>query len=103
MTTKPVTVWRIVAACVFAAFAWFGAVAGWTALAQPQGLLLVIAPPGVVLSVAVNSGAALVEVHTHASIVVERERGLVRALYAEGAWLVLPAMEGGCFGFAARN
>jgi len=97
-----VTVWRIVAACLCAAFAWFGAVAGWTVLAQPQGRLLVIAPPDIVLSAAVNSGAALVEVHAHASIVVERERGLVRALYAEGAWLVLPTMEGGCFGLAGR-
>jgi len=102
MTTKPVTVWRIAAACLCAAFAWFGAVASWTALAQPQGRLLVIAPPGVVLSAAVRSGAALVEVHAHASIVVQRGRGLVRALYAEGAWLVLPAMEGGCFGLAGR-
>jgi hypothetical protein len=102
MTTERVTVRRTVVAGLCAVLAWFGGVAGWTALEQPRGLLLVIGPPRMVLSAAAGSGAALVEVHAHASIVAGQQRGLVRALYANGAWFVLPAMEGGCSALAAR-
>ena len=58
---------------------------------------LVVAPRGVALSSAMRADALLVDVHAGSAVVAATRRaGFVRRLYAGGAWLVLPVLDGGC-------
>ena len=86
---------------------WIGVLALGTIVADPARVL-VVAPRRIAVSAAVRAGASLVAVHALASDVAYGaaagpRHGFVRALYAGGAWLVLPRIEGGCLDAKGRG
>ena len=73
----------------------------WTVVANPERVL-VLAPRQGAVSAASYAGARLVSARGAAFVMVADgpRRGFVRALYAGGAWLVLPGVPGGCVSLA---
>jgi hypothetical protein len=76
--------------------AWFAIVGLVTLLAEPTRNVIVVAPQATALRAASASGADLLDVRRGFSIMHSDRPGFVRALYAGGAWLVWPALAGGC-------
>ncbi len=75
--------------------AWFGGLALLTPLVEPTRDVLVFGPQATIATLP-SAGAALVDVSAGWMRVRRAEPGFVTRLYASGAWLVLPAFEGGC-------
>lgn len=75
---------------------WFVMLVGGTALLEPTQDVLVIAPQAGTARVPSAAPVALVDAPAGFLRVRGTEGGFVRALYAGGAWLVLPARAGGC-------
>jgi hypothetical protein len=75
--------------------AWFGGLALLTPLAEPTRDVLVFGPTTTIATLP-SAGASLVDVAAGWARVRREEPGFVARLYASGAWLVLPAFEGGC-------
>ena len=80
--------------------AWFALLAAGTAMTAP-GQVLVLGPHAVE-SAARADGRVTVAGKVFAQARSE-EAGFVGRLYANGAWLVLPAAGGGCRGAAPRG
>ena len=84
------------AGAAFAALAvWFGGVAAAAALFDASSVV-VFGPRA--MEAALAAGATLVDARPGFVHVDAEEPGLVRRLYASGAWLVWPATAGGCRG-----
>jgi len=82
--------------------AWFGGVGLVTLLAEPTPAVAVFAPGESALRVAVASDVDLVDSGRGYMLVRSNRRGFVRDLYANGAWFVWPAVEGGCSSSSPR-
>ncbi len=80
--------------------AWFGGLALLTPLIEPTRDVLVFGPERTIAALP-SAGASLVDVSAAWTRVRRDEAGFVSRLYARGAWLVLPAFEGGCRGMAS--
>lgn len=74
---------------------WFAGLAGITPMLEPTRDVLVLGPTEM-LSRLPASGASLVDGVSGWTRVRRQESGFVSRLYANGAWLVLPAFAGGC-------
>ncbi len=75
---------------------WFVVLAAFVAIVEPTRDVVVLGPPEISLG-AVATGPSLVLDAGKTFVLVRGVRdGFVRELYAGGAWLVLPAMTGGC-------
>ena len=74
--------------------AWFGSLAALTLAIEPTRDVIVF---GAAQS-AMQAPVGLLDAHDGFVRVRGSEAGFVRALYANGAWLVLPASNGGCRG-----
>jgi hypothetical protein len=81
--------------------AWFFLVAVGTLVAEPTRSVVVFAPGDDALRALAHSDALIVSSGDGFVIAHGQRPGFVRALYAGGAWLVLPASAGGCRGSAA--
>jgi hypothetical protein len=77
---------------------WFSMVALATLVAEPTRSVVVFAPAPDALRALAHSDALIVGGGTGYVIAQGQYAGFVRALYAGGAWLVLPALTGGCRG-----
>jgi hypothetical protein len=82
---------------------WFGGLALVALLAEPTATVIVIAPAATALHAALASDGDLLDAGSGFTIMRSARRGFVRDLYANGAWLVWPAIEGGCLSSAARS
>jgi hypothetical protein len=102
MTIETVRVPAGVETAALALAAWFCLAAGIMAVAEPTRDAVVIGPPRETLAALAGSDTRIVEAGTGYLIVRGTQAGFVRALYAGGAWLVLPHRTGGCRGGAAR-
>jgi hypothetical protein len=69
-----------------------------TALFEPSPDVLLIGPPDLMIRTLDGSDSRLVDAGAAYVRVRGMERGFVRALYANGAWLIIPAGIGGCIG-----
>jgi hypothetical protein len=78
---------------------WFSLVAVATAIGEPKRVV-VFAPAADAIRALVRGDALILGGGNGFTIMHGRKRGFVRALYAGGAWLVLPATTGGCRGMA---
>lgn len=93
MTTDGIRVGRVTA----------GALTGWlvllvsvTVIVEPTRDVLLIGDPSQTIPLLTGTDTRLVAVGEKFTIVRGTERGFVRALYANGAWLVLPARGKSC-------
>lgn len=75
---------------------WFAMLVVLTVLVEPTRDVVVIGPAG--LAALADSDTRIGDVGRLSITVRGMERGFVRALYAGGAWLVLPSRVGGCLG-----
>ena len=82
-------------AALLALAAWFGGLAILTPLVEPTRDVLVFGPQATIATLPA-AGATLVDVSAGWTRVRRAQSGFVGRLYASGAWLVLPAFEGGC-------
>lgn len=75
---------------------WFVVLAAFVAIVEPTRDVVILGPPEISLG-AVATGPSLVLDAGRTFVLVRGVRdGFIRELYAGGAWLVLPAMAGGC-------
>lgn len=81
---------------VLATVAWIATLPVIALVAEPTPDAIVFAPPHKLMGLLDGSDTRIVELNSTYMVVRGTERGFIRALYANGAWLVLPAREGGC-------
>jgi hypothetical protein len=74
---------------------WFAGLAAITPLLEPTRDVLVFSPAATIERLP-TAGATLVDAASFWTRVRRSEPGFVNRLYANGAWLVFPAFEGGC-------
>ncbi|MGH6814249.1 MAG: hypothetical protein ACREC6_00935 [Hyphomicrobiaceae bacterium] len=73
------------------------------AFVEPTRDAVVLGPPVRTLQALAGSDTRIVDIGAVSVFVRGMEPGFVRALYANGAWLVLPARAGGCRNPGARR
>ncbi len=95
MTIDPVTRADSFTVGAIALAAWFGGLILLTPLLEPTRDVLVFGPATTIAALP-TAGAALVDAAGGWTRVRRTEDGFVRRLYAQGAWIVFPAFEGGC-------
>jgi hypothetical protein len=90
--------------CALAIAIWFGGLAVAAPMFEPTAEVVVVASnrDAAIASMA-RADVALVHASDSVITVAGRSRGFVRELYAGGAWLVLPAGNGGCRGRPNRR
>jgi hypothetical protein len=76
--------------------AWFSMVAVATVVAEPTRRVVVFAPAADAVRALARGDALILGGGTGFTIMHGSKPGFVKALYAGGAWLVLPASAGGC-------
>jgi hypothetical protein len=74
---------------------WFTGLIVITPVLEPTRDVLVFGQTGTIAALP-DTGAALVDAASGWTRVRRMEAGFVRRLYANGAWLVFPAFDGGC-------
>ncbi len=74
-----------------------------TAAAEPTRDAIVFGAPPSTLALLAGSDTRVVGIGDSYLVVRGAERGFVRALYANGAWIVLPARTGGCLGTGKQS
>ena len=77
---------------------WFVGVAAMTAFVEPTAEVIVLAPATKAAALLSSARVAILDSPGGFLVVRGESPGFVRALYASGAWLVLPATSGGCRG-----
>ena len=92
------TIRRFVATLFTVLLVWFAGLAIVAVTLEPTADVIVFAPPGTIGAVFSRASVAIVDVPGGFLRARGIEPGFVRALYAGGAWLVLPATFGGCRG-----
>jgi hypothetical protein len=95
MTTEPVSTAQGLKAMSIALALWFGGMIMLTPVLEPTRDVLVFSPVETIAALPA-AGVALLDVSGSWARVRRTEAGFVRRLYAQGAWIVLPAFEGGC-------
>ena len=89
---------RFVGAGMFVTTIWFTGLAIATLVAEPTRSVVAFGPMASTLRALVGGDALMVDGGNGYMIVRGQHAGFVRALYAGGAWLVLPVTRGGCRG-----
>jgi hypothetical protein len=84
------------APCAAALAAWFVLVVAITAIAEPSSDVVVFGPPERTLALLEGGDSRIVEVGERTLKIRGMSPGFVMDLYANGAWLVLPARAGSC-------
>lgn len=79
---------------------WFGGLALLTLLLEPTPTVMVFGSRDTIIKATVQADVALLEVDLLGIVARSQRSGFVRAIYASGAWLVLPAPQGGCLGLS---
>ena len=101
-TTIERTGWHgYVAAGAIVLALWFAGITLATLLIEPTASVVVIGPRSVTVDAAAAGDAALLELYPGFARMRSDRAGFVRRLYAAGAWLVWPAIDGGCVSPAA--
>jgi hypothetical protein len=91
--------WPIPLCCGLALAVWFaGLVVAALAFEPTQEVTVVAANREAAIASIARADVALVHASDTVITVAGRSRGFVKDLYAGGAWLVLPASNGGCRG-----
>jgi hypothetical protein len=102
MTIRAQRVAGFAVAALTALLFWLGGLAGLAAAAGPSGDYLAIGPRRTLFPALASSGARFLRETSGGLLLSGDGPATVRALYANGAWLVLPAPRGGCLAFGRR-
>lgn len=89
-------------ACTLALLAWIAMAAALTVFVEPTWDAVVISGTQDMAHLLEGSDTRIVDAPPGYLVVRGTEPGFVRALYANGAWLVLPARAGGCIARGLR-
>lgn len=81
---------RIFGAAILVLAVWFGTVAAMTRYAEPSSAVIVFGPIESTLRVLAQTDTQLVAGGRGFLVVRSRDAGFVKALYQQGAWLVMP-------------
>lgn len=84
------------AATALALVLWFVGITLVTVLIEPTASVVVVGPRSMSIDAAAASDADLLEIYPGFARMRSTRAGFVRRLYAAGAWLVWPAIDGGC-------
>lgn len=84
-------------------FGWLVVLAGVTAVLEPTEDVVVFGPPGRTIALLEGGDTRISDLRPHYAIVRGTQRGFVRALYFNGAGLVLPAKNSSCVGLRGRS
>ena len=87
---------RFAGGAVLVMAVWFAGLAATAVMVEPTRSVVVFGPHQTTLRAVTSGSTRLVDAGTGFVIANGRDRGFVRRLYAAGAWLVLPAVSGGC-------
>lgn len=87
---------RFIGAALLVVAIWFSALAALLLMIEPTRDVIVFGPPEIALGAVVTSSSLAVDAGSSYVMARGQHHGFVRALYAGGAWLVLPAISGGC-------
>jgi hypothetical protein len=87
---------RFIGAATLVMALWFSGLAAVVLVGEPTRGVIVLAPSEAAFRAALDSSALLVGGGNGYVIALGQHDGFVRELYAAGAWLVLPALRGGC-------
>ena len=99
MTTELSLRWRSCAKALGVALAaWFAGVVAVTFLFEPTSSVVVVGPRSAAEAVSAAEQGAIIDVRPGYTRVASLQKGVVRSLYAHGAWLVWPMIDGGCAG-----
>lgn len=82
---------------------WLAVLAGVTVVLEPTSDVVVFGPPERTLALLEGSDTRLTNITPRYAILRGTEPGFVRALYANGAGLVLPARNSSCLGLRGAN
>ena len=93
-----------VASVLPAVFAgWLTVLVGVTAAFEPTNDVVVLGPPSRTLALLDGTDIRITDVRPHMTKLRGTEPGFVRALYANGAMLVLPVKSASCLGLRVQN
>jgi hypothetical protein len=87
---------RFAGASLLVVAIWFAALAVAELVAEPTRTVLVFGPKDTTFKAVAASSALLVDSGKTYVVAHGQHGGFVSRLYASGAWLVLPALSGGC-------
>jgi hypothetical protein len=87
---------RFAGAALLVTAIWFAALAVAELVAEPTRTVLVFGPKDTTFKAVAESSGQLVDSGQVYIIAHGQQAGFVSRLYASGAWLVLPALGGGC-------
>jgi hypothetical protein len=87
---------KLAAAAFAVVLAWFVAVAGLTYVVDLSPTVIVFGPEATTMAAMSRSDALVLEGGPGFIVVQGSSRGIVRKLYSEGAWLVMPSNLDGC-------
>jgi hypothetical protein len=81
--------------------AWTLTVIGVTAMLEPTTEVIAFGPTGATIRALADSDTRILSIGARSVRLSGTEPGFVRSLYANGAWLVLPSLTGGCISLGA--
>lgn len=87
---------RFVGAALLVSAIWFVGLATIVVIVEPTRDVVVFGPPETSMTAVATGPSLLLDAGPTFVLVRGVRDGFVRELYAGGAWLVLPAMSGGC-------
>ena len=91
-------------AALFALAGWFAALALLTYAAEPSREVIAWVPHARLAQTLSSAPVSVMEGRSGGFVRLRGDRpGFVRTLYASGAWMVLPAANGGCGGASPRK
>jgi hypothetical protein len=96
MTIEPGRLSRWAGAIALVLTIWFGGLSLVTLVAEPSETMIVFGPSRMTLNAALATDAYLLDAGGFFLVVRSARKGVVRDLYANGALLVWPAIDGGC-------
>jgi hypothetical protein len=99
--STPMALFAFARLCVGAFAAWLAIAAVITFIFEPVPDALVVGGRTHMADLLAGSDTRIVDVKPGYMLVRGMEKGFVRALYSNGAWLVLPATPGGCLDLEA--
>ena len=87
---------RFIGAALLVIAVWFSVLSAVMVIAEPTRDVIVFGPGETAFGAVVASSSLAVNAGSNFVIARGERAGFVSALYASGAWLVLPAISGGC-------
>lgn len=103
ISLRSLPVVRLLGQTLFVLTLWFVATVLLTVTFEPTRFAVVVGPLDRSIAALAGSDTRIADAGRVTLVVQGNDPGFVRALYANGAWLVLPRRSGGCLSFDRRS